>query len=100
MKAAFAAACIMALVTYLPRVLPMALFKRKIKSVRVKSFLYYMPYAVLGAMTFPGILNATGNLYFSLAGMVTALVLAYFEKGLMTVAVGAVLMALLCDICF
>lgn len=85
------AVILMALVTYIPRVLPIVIFKNKLNSKFFKSFLYYMPFAVLGAMTFPNILYSTGTVYSALFGMVVAIVLAYFEKGLMKVAVSAVL---------
>lgn len=87
-----AAVFLMAVVTYIPRFLPIALMKGRLKSPFIKSFLYYIPYAVLGAMIFPGILNATGNLVTSIIGMITALILAYFEKGLLTVAVISIIM--------
>lgn len=51
-----AATAVMALVTYLPRMLPMAVIKRKIQNRFIRSFLTYVPYAVLSAMTFPAIL--------------------------------------------
>ena len=79
----------MGLVTYLGRVLPMVIFRKKITNVRFNSFLYYVPYAVLSAMTFPAIFSSTGTLPSSVAGCTTAVVLAYFKKGLLTVAVGA-----------
>ncbi|GIM28150.1 transporter [Clostridium polyendosporum] len=82
---------LMALVTYIPRVLPIIIFKNKLNSRFFKSFLYYMPFAVLGAMTFPNILSSTGNTYSALIGMIVAVVLAYFEQGLMKVAISAVL---------
>ncbi|MDI3481573.1 MAG: hypothetical protein PWQ97_1228 [Tepidanaerobacteraceae bacterium] len=82
---------LMALVTYIPRVLPIAVFKNKLKSRFLHSFLYYVPYAVLGAMTFPAILYSTGDMFTSAVGMSAALVLAYFEQGLMKVALGAIL---------
>jgi branched-subunit amino acid transport protein len=85
------AVALMAAVTYIPRVFPIAIFTRKIESRFLKSFLYYTPYAVLGAMTFPGILGSTSDLCGSLVGLVMALVLAYYEQGLMKVALGAVL---------
>jgi branched-subunit amino acid transport protein len=94
------AVLLMAIVTYLPRVLPIVVFQRKIKSVRIKSFLYYTPYAVLGAMTFPSILFSTGNMYSSIAGTLTALILAYYEQGLMKVALSAVLVVAVCELCF
>ena len=80
---------VMALVTYLVRVLPIVIFRKKITNVRVKSFLYYVPYAVLSAMTFPAIFISTGTYPSAIAGCITAIVLAYFKKGLLTVAVGA-----------
>ena len=80
---------VMALVTYLVRVLPMVIFRKKITNVRVRSFLYYVPYAVLSAMTFPAIFESTGTLLSAIAGCGVAVLLAYFNKGLLTVAVGA-----------
>ena len=80
---------VMALVTYLVRMLPMVLFRKKITNVRVKSFLYYVPYAVLSAMTFPAIFSSTGTYPSAIAGCGIAVFLAYKGKGLLTVAVGA-----------
>ena len=80
---------VMAGVTYLVRMLPFVLFKKKIENTFVQSFLYYIPYAVLGAMTFPAIFYSTGNSITALAGCVTALILAWFEKSLITVALCA-----------
>ncbi len=80
---------VMAIVTYFVRMLPMVLFRKKITNVRVKSFLYYVPYAVLAAMTFPAIFTSTGTYPSAAAGCAAAVVLAYFKKGLLTVAVGA-----------
>lgn len=91
---------LMAVVTYLIRVFPIAIFKKKIKSKLFKSFLYYVPFAVLGAMTFPSILYSTSNLYFSIIGTVVALVLAYYEKGLLQVAMSAVLVIYFCEVVF
>ena len=80
---------VMALVTYLIRMIPLTFFQKEIKSTFVKSFLFYVPYAVLGAMTFPAIFTSGGELVPSLAGTIVALVLAYRGKGLLTVAVAA-----------
>ena len=80
---------VMALVTYLVRVLPMVIFRKKITNVWVKSFLYYVPYAVLSAMTFPAIFTSTGTYPSAIAGTGVAVVLAYFKKSLLVVAVGA-----------
>lgn len=80
---------VMALVTYLIRVLPMVIFRKKITNVRIQSFLYYVPYAVLAAMTFPAVFSSAGTTASSVAGCVTAVILAFCKKGLLTVAVGA-----------
>ena len=81
----------MALVTYIPRALPLTLFTKQIKSHFVKSFLFYVPYAVLASLTFPAIFYCTENPVASVVGTVVALVLAYFEQSLVIVAVAAVL---------
>lgn len=80
---------VMAIVTYLIRMLPLAIFTRKINNNFVKSFLFYVPYAVLGAMTFPAILYSTNTMVSAAAGFVAAVVLSYYEKGLLTVALFA-----------
>lgn len=84
---------VMASVTYLIRSLPMVIFRKKITNVRIQSFLYYVPYVVLSAMTFPAILESTGSTLASVAGCVAAVLLAYFERGLLTVALGAAVSA-------
>lgn len=88
---------IMAIVTYIIRVLPISVFQKEIKSKFLKSFLYYVPYAVLSAMTFPAIFYITGNKICAAAGTIVALVLAYFEKSLVIVALGSMLTVFLCS---
>ena len=81
---------VMATVTYLIRMLPLALAKNEIRSPFIKSFLYYVPYACLAAMTFPAILTATaGGILSGLVGLIVALIAAYKEKSLLTVALFA-----------
>lgn len=89
---------VMAIVTYLIRMLPFTLFRRQIKSRFVRSLLAYIPYAVLGAMTFPGIFYATASLPSAIAGTVIALALAFFGRSLLVVALGASGAALLCEL--
>lgn len=86
---------VMAIVTYLIRVIPMVLFQKKIHSIFIQSFLYYVPYSVLSAMTFPAIFTCTGNVYSSMAGTLTALFLASCKKVFLSVSIGAALAALL-----
>lgn len=84
---------VMAVVTYLIRVIPFAFFRKKIRSRFLRSFLFYIPYAVLSAMTLPAILYSTGSLPTAIAGTVTALALAYFGCPLIIVALAASLAA-------
>lgn len=80
---------VMAVVTYLIRMVPFTLFRREIRSAFIRSFLAYVPYAVLGAMTFPSIFYATASLPSAIAGTAVALTLAFFRRSLLTVALGA-----------
>ena len=79
----------MAVTTYLIRLLPMTMFRKPIRSRFVRSFLHYVPYACQTAMTFPAILNSTESVLSGLAALVTAVVLAFRGKSLITVALGS-----------
>lgn len=85
---------VMAIVTYLIRMLPLTLFRKKIRSRFFRSLIYYIPYAVLSAMTFPVIFYSTGNTIAATIATVIALVLAYFDMPLIVVAVAAAAAAL------
>lgn len=80
---------VMAGVTYLIRVIPFTLFRKKIQSPFFRSFLYYIPYAVLSAMTIPAIFTSSGSIVTSLVGTAVAVLLAYFGKPLIVVALAA-----------
>lgn len=84
------AVLLMALVTYIPRVLPMALFRKELTSPYIKSFLNYVPFAVLGALTFPDVFYSTNNYKTAICGTLAALVLASRKKGLVIVSLGAI----------
>lgn len=71
---------VMAAVTYLIRMLPLALSRKEITSPFIRSFLYYVPYACLAAMTFPAILFATDSVISAAVGFIVALIAAYKEK--------------------
>lgn len=85
----FWSVAVMALVTYFIRMLPLAAFRKKIKSKFVMNFLYYVPYAVLSAMTIPAVFYSSSSIISAVAGVAVAVVLAFFEKGLLPVAVCA-----------
>ena len=80
---------VMAVVTYLIRMLPFTLIRGRVKSRFLRSLLYYIPYAVLAAMTFPSIFYATGDTLTAVTGTVVALILAYFRMPLIVVALAA-----------
>lgn len=77
----------MAITTYLIRMIPLVFFRKKIKSRYVSSLLYYIPYGVLSAMTFPYIFYVTGNIYTALVGTIVALVAAASRRSLVVVAI-------------
>ena len=88
---------VMALVTYLIRALPLTLIHGRIRNKWIRSFLYYVPYACLSAMTFPAIFYTTQSVWSAAAGVAAALVLAFFGRSLITVAAGACLAVFLAE---
>ena len=79
----------MAVTTYLIRVIPLTVFRKPIRSRFLRSFLHYVPYACLTAMTFPAILTSTATIISGAAALIVAVVLAYRGKSLLTVSVAA-----------
>ena len=79
----------MALTTYLIRVLPLTIFRKPIRSRFLRSFLHYVPYACLTAMTFPAILSSTASILSGAAALIVAIVLAYRGKSLIVVALSS-----------
>ena len=79
----------MALTTYLIRVLPLTIFRKPIKSRFLRSFLHYVPYCCLTAMTFPAILTSTATVLSGAAALIVGVILAYRGKSLLTVSVAA-----------
>ena len=79
----------MALTTCLIRVIPLTVFRKPIQSRFLKSFLHYVPYACLTAMTFPAILTSTATVLSGAAALVVAVILAYRGKSLLTVSLAA-----------
>jgi branched-subunit amino acid transport protein len=80
---------VMAVVTYLVRVLPLTLIRKEIKNKTIRSFLYYVPYVTLAVMTFPAMLYATGTIWSGVAALIVAMVVAFRGAGLMQVALSA-----------
>jgi branched-subunit amino acid transport protein len=84
----------MALVTYAIRMVPMVFFRKKIKSVYLLSLLYYIPYAVLSAMTFPYIFYSTGNIITATVGTIAAIIASVCKRSLIIVAILACIFVL------
>lgn len=78
---------VMAIVTYLIRVLPLTLIRKEIKNKTIRSFLYYVPYVTLAVMTFPAILYQTDSMISSAAALVIGIILAWYGGGLMSVSI-------------
>ena len=87
----------MALTTYLIRVLPLTIFRKPIRSRFLRSFLHYVPYACLTAMTVPAILSSTASVLSGAAALIVAIVLAYRGKSLIVVAVSSSMAVLIVE---
>lgn len=88
---------IMALITYLIRVLPLTLIRKQIKNKYLKSFLYYVPYVTLAVMTFPAILHATQSIYSGLIALIIGIVVAWLGFDLFKTAVSCCLIVLILE---
>lgn len=89
LKSYFIYLAILAGSTYLIRAIPFAAVKGKIENLFIKSFLHYIPYAVLTAMTLPAVLYATNSMISAFVGLVVAVIFALRGKSLTTVAIAA-----------
>lgn len=78
---------IMAITSYLIRVLPLTLIRKQIKSKFLRSFLYYVPYVTLSVMTFPAIMNATQSPIAGICALLVGIVAAWLGAGLFPVSV-------------
>jgi branched-subunit amino acid transport protein len=87
----------MSIVTYFPRMLPIALLQHVQLPPFVHRFFRFIPFAVLGALIFPGILSSTGegNISAALAGSVVCIALAWFRANVMIVVLGGIVAVLL-----
>lgn len=89
---------VMAVTTYLVRMIPFALFRRKLTNPKVKAFFDFIPYTVLSAMTFPAILYSTGSVVTAVCGLAVALALSFMEKSLLVVAIGSCIASLIAEV--
>lgn len=85
----------MAAITYVLRVLPITLIRKKVKSPYLNAFLNYVPFAILGALTVPDAFYSTSDMVSALLGTLVAIVVAYTGRGLLTVTLSAIVAVLL-----
>ena len=94
MKQVLISVAIMAITTYVIRMLPFVLFRKKITNIYVKSFMEYVPCVVLSCMTFPAIFTCTQNQTASMIGSIVAILLGLKSRSLVEVAIISVLVVL------
>ena len=84
---------IMAVTTYLVRMIPFTVFRKKITNPFFKSLVYYLPYAILSAMTFPFIVYSTDHIPSAAAGLLIGIVLGLMERSLVEISLATSAMA-------
>lgn len=89
---------VMAVVTYIIRVLPLTLIKKDIQNKTIRSFLYYVPYVTLAVMTFPAIIYATDSVYAAWGGFVIAIFMAWYRRSLIQVSLAACVVVFLLEL--
>ena len=89
---------IMAAVTSTIRVLPLTLIRKEITNTFIRSFLYYVPYVTLAAMTFPAMMDATASPVGGAIAFVFAIILAWRGASLFAVSVMACLMVFIVEL--
>ena len=95
MKQILISIAVMAITTYLIRMLPFVLFRKKITNIYIKSFMEYVPCVVLSCMTFPAIFTCTQNQVASMLGSIVAIILGLRSRSLVEVAILSVLVVLI-----
>ncbi len=87
----------MSITLYLIRLLPVVLFRKPIKNKFIKSFLYFVPYVILAVMSFPAIIDSTGNGIIGIVALVVGIITSYKDFGLFKVTVLTCLTVLLLE---
>ena len=85
-------------VTYLVRMLPLVLVRKRIQSRFIRSFLYYVPYSVLSVMTFPAIFYSTSHIISAAVGCAVAVLLSFLRRSLIIVAASSAAAVLICEL--
>ena len=96
---------LMFLTTYLIRVIPIGFVRKKMENEWIQDFIYYIPFCVLSAMNFPDVLystTATGvEPHITVSAVIAtavAVIMAWRKRGLVAVALVAVLVAIIVEL--
>ncbi|QOR67455.1 AzlD domain-containing protein [Cytobacillus suaedae] len=80
----------MAVVTYIPRMLPLVFLNGIKLPPFLQGVLKNVPYATLGALIVPGIFLINEDIWFGVIGAVTAFVVAYLGANVIMVVLSAI----------
>jgi branched-subunit amino acid transport protein len=80
----------MAVVTYVPRLIPFVMFQGKELPPFVQAVLKNVPYATLGALIVPGIFLINEDIMYGVIGGAVALVVAYLGANVILVVISSI----------
>lgn len=80
----------MAIVTYIPRMLPFIMFKGKELPPFLQGVLKNVPYATLGALIFPAILFIQEDIWYGVLGAAAAFLAAFLGFNVIVVVIGSI----------
>jgi len=88
---------VMAVTTYLIRMLPLVLSRKQIENKYVKSFLSYIPISCLTCLTIPAILYSANSVISGAVALGVALIASFMKFSMVTVAVLSSVAIFLCE---
>ncbi|MBR2901800.1 MAG: AzlD domain-containing protein [Clostridia bacterium] len=80
---------VMALTTYLVRMLPLTVFRGRLNNRFIRSFLAYVPITCLAVMIFPSIIYSTAHIISGVMALIVAITVSFKSKSLVLVAISA-----------
>ena len=97
-KNVYVSLLIITLTIYAIRVLPFVFLRKEITNVRIRSFLYYVPYVTLAVMTFPAIISATNSIWSGMVALVVGIIVSLLSGDLFKVAVSSCIAVFLTEL--
>lgn len=80
----------MAIVTYIPRAIPLTFLEGRELPPSIQNILRNIPFAVLGALIFPAIFFIQDNIWFGIIGAAAAFGIALTGANVMVVVLGSI----------